>query len=183
MKIGSIHGRFQPFHNEHLEYALSALEHCDFLWIGITQYDIEELQTCQKSPNRSSIISNPLTYLERIEIIRSALIEANIDNSKFSFVPFPIDQPEKLYQYIDTKTICFTTVRESWNKSKIDRLRAAGYEVHILWENLEEKLISSTLIRNSVIADDNKWKEMVLPSTKEYLLKLDLKSRIIELGV
>jgi len=39
-KTGSIHGRFQPFHNEHLDYVLRALDRCDFLWIGITQYDI-----------------------------------------------------------------------------------------------------------------------------------------------
>ena len=87
MKVGSIHGRFQPFHNEHLEYALAALEHCDFLWIGITQYDIEELQTCKTSSKRSSMISNPLTYLEREEIIKDALLDANVDASSFSFIP------------------------------------------------------------------------------------------------
>jgi cytidyltransferase-like protein len=38
----SAHGRFQPFHNGHLEYVRAAKERCDFLWIGITKYDIDE---------------------------------------------------------------------------------------------------------------------------------------------
>ena len=32
---GCIHGRFQPFHIEHLEDALAALDRCGFLWIGL----------------------------------------------------------------------------------------------------------------------------------------------------
>lgn len=183
MKVGSIHGRFQPFHNEHLEYTLAALERCDFLWIGITQYDIEELQKCKNSPNRSSLTSNPLTYLERVEIIKDALIEVGVDHSKFSFIPFPIDQPEKLYQFIDLTTTCYTTVRESWNKSKINRLSEAGYKVQILWENLEEKEISSTIIRNSIMSGNICWVSMVQPSTKDHILRLDLETRLKDLSL
>ncbi len=35
-RYGMIHGRFQPFHNGHLEYLLAALERCETLIIGIT---------------------------------------------------------------------------------------------------------------------------------------------------
>ena len=34
-----IHGRFQPFHNGHLEYMSGAAERSDELWIGITNPD------------------------------------------------------------------------------------------------------------------------------------------------
>ncbi len=34
---GCIHGRFQPFHIEHLEDALAALDRCGFLWIGLAE--------------------------------------------------------------------------------------------------------------------------------------------------
>ncbi len=38
---GCVHGRFQPFHNGHLEYVLAAQSRCAFLWVGITKYDID----------------------------------------------------------------------------------------------------------------------------------------------
>ena len=66
MKLGCIHGRFQPFHNEHLDYALAALKEVDFLWIGITQFDVIEFKTGNSSPSRTEKIANPLTYIERI---------------------------------------------------------------------------------------------------------------------
>jgi len=34
-----IHGRFQPFHNGHLEYMRGAADRSDELWIGITNPD------------------------------------------------------------------------------------------------------------------------------------------------
>ena len=178
MIVGSIHGRFQPFHNEHLDYALSALKSCDFLWIGITQYEIEELKKCQDSPTRSVLSSNPLTYLERINIIRDALIGADVDRSRFDFIPFPIDEPEKLHQFIDLNTVCFTTIREEWNRAKIERLERAGYRVEILWEKLEDKKISSTLIRESLLKGDDTWKGMVQPSTIKHIITINLINRL-----
>lgn len=35
-RYGMIHGRFQPFHNGHWQYARAALARCDVLIIGIT---------------------------------------------------------------------------------------------------------------------------------------------------
>ncbi|WP_457934409.1 hypothetical protein LOS73_02335 [Pseudoalteromonas sp. SCSIO 43210] len=180
MKVGSIHGRFQPFHNEHVDYALAALKSCDFLWIGITQYDIEELKKCKDSPNRGVLSSNPLTYLERINIIKDALLDANIDRAKFDFIPFPIDEPEKLYQFVDINTVCFTTIRESWNRAKVERLSQAGYKVEVLWENLEDKEVSSTLIRESLLNGNGLWKKMVQPSTQRHINSLDLAKRLQE---
>ena len=34
-----IHGRFQPFHNGHLDYLRGALARCDELFVGITNPD------------------------------------------------------------------------------------------------------------------------------------------------
>lgn len=39
VRYGMIHGRFQPFHNGHLEYALAALSRCSHLIVGITNPD------------------------------------------------------------------------------------------------------------------------------------------------
>ncbi|UTT85414.1 hypothetical protein LZI70_03800 [Vibrio pelagius] len=176
MKIGSIHGRFQPFHNEHMEYALAALELCDYLWIGITQFDVDELSRTETG--RSSRLSNPLTYIERVRIITDALKDEKIDLSRIGFVPFPIDQPNKLYQFVEKDTICFTTIREHWNLDKIEKLSTSGYKVEVLWENYKDKKVSSTLIRNSMINGDDNWKNMVRPSTVKHLNSIGLGCRL-----
>ena len=36
--LGMIHGRFQPFHNGHLEYMVAAAARCTRLAVGITRY-------------------------------------------------------------------------------------------------------------------------------------------------
>ena len=178
MNIGCIHGRFQPFHNEHLEYAQHALDRSEFLWIGITQYDIQALQHCDKSPNRSAITSNPLTYLERANIISDALEEAGTSKTKYNFIPFPIDAPEKLYQFVEKSTICYTTIRDAWNREKVSILKTLGYEVCVLWERLEEKEVSSTLIRQMLVNGDSTWRNMVPHSTIKHIEQLELGKRL-----
>jgi cytidyltransferase-like protein len=58
----SAHGRFQPFHNGHLEYILAAKERCDFLWIGITKFEI--FTTTPLGRQRERPENNSLTYFE-----------------------------------------------------------------------------------------------------------------------
>ena len=38
VELGFIHGRFQLFHNDHLQYALLAKEQCEKLIVGITEF-------------------------------------------------------------------------------------------------------------------------------------------------
>ena len=38
--IGVVHSRFQPFHIRHLDYVLTAIDKCDFLYIGIANPDL-----------------------------------------------------------------------------------------------------------------------------------------------
>jgi nicotinamide mononucleotide adenylyltransferase len=69
---GSVHGRFQPFHNEHLEYLLAAHRLCTFLWIGITKYDLDN-EVSPLGRDREKPENNPLSYFERVSIITEAL--------------------------------------------------------------------------------------------------------------
>ncbi len=62
MTAGSVHGRFQPFHNEHLEYVLAAQRLCDYLWVGITKYDITSTDSNLLGRHRERPESNPLTF-------------------------------------------------------------------------------------------------------------------------
>ena len=68
-EAASVHGRFQPFHNEHLEYALAAKQECDFLWVGITQFDVSPDDANPLARHRQRPENNPFTYFERIMMI------------------------------------------------------------------------------------------------------------------
>jgi cytidyltransferase-like protein len=172
---GSVHGRFQPFHNGHLEYVLAAQDKCDFLWIGITKFDISEANPLARIRERPE--NNPLSYHERLAIIRNVLTERGIDQNVFMFVPFPIETPNKLNQFLPTNVPCFTTVYEEWNKEKISVLKSHGYDVRVLWER-PQKEISGGEIRNDMISGGSRWKAMVPPATVRLAEEFRLPERL-----
>jgi nicotinamide mononucleotide adenylyltransferase len=177
----SIHGRFQPFHNDHLEYALAAKERCDFLWVGITKYDITPLEASPLARPRERPDHNPLTYFERINIIGEALVEAGVSRKSFGFVPFPIETPNRLPLFMPTSIPCFTTIREEWNREKIEFLRATGYEVVVLWDR-PEKIIAGGWIREEIIAGGSKWRAVVPRATVAAVERLNLRERLMSLS-
>ncbi len=170
--IGSIHGRFQPFHNEHLEYAIGALNRCDFLWIGISIYDISSLSTTEQTSYRSTPEANPFTYTERVIMIRNSLLELGYNHDKFEFTPFPIDNPENLSSFLSKNVICFTTLREKWNFEKMEKLIFNGYKVEVLKEDYSQKKISGDKIREMITCSDVAWREMVPKTVSEYIDQL-----------
>jgi len=177
---GSVHGRFQPFHNEHLEYALAAKRQCEFLWIGITKYDITPSEFTPLGRPRERPENNPLTYFERVSIIAEALIEAGVERSLFAFVPFPIETPRRLSEFMPTSVPCFTTVCEDWNREKITILRGYGYTVNVLWERTK-KLVSGGQIREDIINGGTAWRPMVPGATARGLDRLNMRERLIKL--
>src|SRR5580658_2857257 len=96
----SVHGRFQPFHNGHLQYVLAAKRLCNFLWIGITNFDIGPGAANPKARARQRPENNPLSYFERISIIKAVLQDEGIGAHEFGFVPFPIETPDRLSQFL-----------------------------------------------------------------------------------
>ncbi|MDP8161669.1 hypothetical protein QJU89_01180 [Pasteurella skyensis] len=172
-KIGSVHGRFQPFHNEHLDYILEAKKRCDFLWIGLTKYDRENLTN--ECSHRELDSSNPWMYSERVMMIRLALLEAGIPLSKFAFIPFPIDDPHKISLYIPENVICYTTIREMWNIEKIKRLEKYGYQVYVLKEDYSEDRLQGTNIRELIRNNNPSWTTMVPKAVSNFIISLNKK--------
>ncbi|MCU1268864.1 MAG: cytidyltransferase-related domain protein [Acidobacteriaceae bacterium] len=175
LREGSVHGRFQPFHNGHLEYVLAAQKQCSLLWIGITKFDISEPSPLARIRERPE--NNPLTYHQRLTMIRAALSESGIGQDEFAFVPFPIETPTKLTQFLPTSVPCFTTVYEEWNKEKILVLQSQGYEVRVLWER-QQKAISGGEIRTDIIAGGSRWKAMVPSATVRLAEEFHLAERL-----
>jgi len=178
---GSVHGRFQPFHNDHLKYVLEAKARCDFLWIGITKYDVMPTELSPLARHRERPENNPLTYFERINLIGDALEEAGIDRRTFGFVPFPIETPHRLTAFMPLSVTCFTTICEEWNREKIRVLEASGYRVVVLWEKAQ-KSVTGSAIRKDILLGGNVWKTMVPNATVRAIEVLGVRSRLQKLG-
>ena len=180
-ELGFICGRFQPFHNGHLKYAIEAKKRCKTLIIGLTQPDIENLSESTKKNERAEPFNNPLTYDERCEIITASLLENGFVFDSFEFKRFPLDTPEVLGEFIPKTVTVYTNKLEKWNSDKENILSNAGYKVEVLWEDYNSNKISGTDIRNDLLNDESCWKNDVSSSTVELLNKLNLKERLLEL--
>ena len=51
--------------------------------------------------------ANPLTYFERLEMIRDTLLDFKVPREDFEIVPFPVENPEFLLQYVPEEAVCF----------------------------------------------------------------------------
>ena len=131
--VGVVHGRFQPFHNGHMEYVLAALEQCSFLLVGITQFDRSGIDPGSPE-HRLNSEQNPFLYWERTLMISEALRTAGVPQDRYAFVPFPISEPSRIRQIVPANAVMYTTVYDDWNREKISRLRDVGFDVRILWE-------------------------------------------------
>ena len=176
MKIGSIHGRFQPFHNEHLDYLMLAIERCDHLVIGITQPNNNNLSTIFGLEKRTDPTYNPLSYDQRVVMIDKVLNELGIPDNKYSFQEFNIDNPIILEKELCKSIVCFTTIREAWNRNKINTLTKLGYKVEILKEDYSENRITSSRIRAKILSCESSWKKDVPAACSKYLEYIDIYS-------
>lgn len=72
-RVACFTGRFQPFHNQHLE-VVEALSHTfKRIIIGVTNPDISKLQAHNASLHRHTDEANPFTFESRVRIIRKSL--------------------------------------------------------------------------------------------------------------
>lgn len=174
-------GRFQPPHNDHVEYILRAKEKCKFLWIGIVKPNIRVTLLCREAHHRSLALSNPLTFFERIEIINNILLSKGISRYEFSCTPFPLDEPDILPDFMPTNIPCLTTICEDWNRSKIDTLKNCGYTVEVLFER-KKKNIEGSRIRDAILRGSLAWESDVPEETRVAITALDLRSRLLTLS-
>jgi nicotinamide mononucleotide adenylyltransferase len=174
---GSVHGRFQPFHLGHAEYLGAAAARCEFLWIGITQPEVTRLQGDSSQPaHRYRPDDNPLAYWERARVIEASLL-GDLDRERFAIVPFPIERPEALQNYVPVTATAYTTVYDEWNRRKIDVLISCGYEVEVLWER-EKKVYAGSEVRRLMRLGDDQWRALVPANAAQALDDLGLPERL-----
>ena len=177
-KTGVIHGRFQMLHIGHMEYLLEGKSRCDYLLIGITNPDASMTRYSAANPHRAKTISNPLTYFERFLMIQEAMLEAGLSKSEFDIVPFPINVPEILFNYVPLDAKFFMTIYDEWSREKYDQLKALGCDIEIMWTRTnDEKVTSGTEIRNRIM-QGLEWKPLVPASVYTYIINNGIDVRI-----
>ena len=156
MTAGMIHGRFQPFHNGHLEYLRSAAERSDVVFVGITNPDPARIREEPSDPLRHLPESNPFTYTERLLMIEAVAEDERIP---VHVIPFPVNEPELWPAYVPDGVTQYLRLFSEWGGTKLERLRDAGYEVVILDEGVE-KQISGRDVRQAM-RERGDWEALV----------------------
>jgi len=177
-KIGVIHGRFQPFHNDHLKYVLAGMEKVDFMFIGITNPDPSLTRTVMADLNRATPAANPCTYYERLLMIEKSLQEAGIKRENFTIIPFPINIPELWQFYAPQDATYFLSIYDEWGERKLGELLKHGLKTEVLWrKKIEEKGIDGSMVRHN-IANDLPWEHLVPPAVAKIIKDQGIEKRI-----
>jgi len=179
-RTGVIHGRFQVFHNDHLKYLMAGRKRCQHLVVGITNPDPALTRDDPADPLRSKPENNPLTYFERYQCVKSALMSAGVPGSEFSVVPFPISHPEFYRYYVPIEAVFFLTIYDQWGRKKRDLFNSMGLKTEILWEKpFEQKGLSSSHIR-SIIIKGEPWEDFVPPAVYRLLNDWHIAERLCQ---
>ena len=166
-----IHGRFQPFHNGHLEYMRGAADRSDELWVGITNPDPARIRPEASDPARHLPESNPYTYDERLLMVKAAARDLGLDAESVHVIPFPVNEPDLWSAYVPDGITQYLRLFSAWGGEKQERLLAAGYEVVILDQGAEKE-ISGSEVRDALRSGGD-WEELVPPGVARVLRELD----------
>jgi cytidyltransferase-like protein len=165
-----IHGRFQPFHNGHLEYLRGAAERSDELWIGITNPDPARIKPEASDPFRHLPESNPFSYADRLLMVKAAAADLGLDPVAVHVIPFPVNEPELWPAYVPQGVTQYLRLFSDWGGTKLERLREAGYDVMILDEGAEKE-ISGAAVR-AALREGGDWESLVPPGVARVLGEL-----------
>ncbi len=179
VKIGAVQGRFQGLHYGHMEFLLQAKKRCEFLIVGITNYDLTaDFLREDASLARFHRQANPFTYFERMVMIRDSLVEAGVDLGQFVVVPFPIESPEKIANFVPEDVTFFQTIYDSWGTYKVQLLRDLGYQVEVMWTRTDAQRFSSGTQVRQWMVEGKDWKSLVPPAVARYVEQHGLTERI-----
>jgi nicotinamide-nucleotide adenylyltransferase len=168
MKRGLFVGRFQPFHNGHLEVIKGIMKEVDELIIivGSSQY--------------SHRLDNPFTTGERVTMIRKALQEEGVSLLKIWIIPVPdVHQHALWVSQIVGYSPKFDVVYA--NEPLTSRLfTEAGFKVKPM-PFIKRDMYSATEIRKHII-DNKRWEELVPSSVGKYIKMIEGDVRLRDLN-
>ena len=165
-----VHGRFQPFHNGHLEYLSAALPLCETIIVGITNPDPAAIVEEPTSEHRHLPESNPYTYFERLLMVREVLHDEGVPQERSIVIPFPVNSPERWRHYVPRNAVHYLRVFSEWEQSKVDRLRDYGYQVEVLHPGIAKEIEASEVRWRMARGED--WYSLVPPAVVRVIERL-----------
>lgn len=175
-RVAHVHGRFQPFHDEHVAYAEWAATDADALVVGITNADPSHVVAEDADAKRHEPAHNPFTYYERYEMVRATFDDRDV-GVPVRIVPFPINRPDLWNDYAPTEVTHYINVLEEWHEVKAERLRSRGREVVT---KCGTRTISGSDIRKRM-ATGGEWREDVPGPVVDVVEAIDGVDRVAEL--
>ena len=166
-----VHGRFQPFHNGHLEYLRGAADRSDVIFVGITNPGPARIKPEPSDPLRHLPESNPYSYAERLLMVKAAAGDLGLDPARVHVIPFPVNEPELWPAYVPAGVTQYLRLFSEWGGTKLERMREAGYEVVVLDEGAEKELSGADV--RAAIRDGGDWETMVPPGVARVLRSLE----------
>ncbi|HEX2293338.1 MAG TPA: adenylyltransferase/cytidyltransferase family protein [Gaiellaceae bacterium] len=162
-----VHGRFQPFHNGHVEYLSGAAERSEEVFVGITNPDPARIRPEPADPLRHLPESNPWSYVERMLMVKAAALDLGLDLARVHVIPFPVNEPELWAAYVPEGVTQYIRLFSAWGGTKLDRMRAAGYEVVVLDEGADKEL-SGAEVREALRTGGD-WESLVPPGVAQVI--------------
>jgi nicotinamide-nucleotide adenylyltransferase len=159
-RVACFTGRFQPFHNQHLE-VLSALSHkFDRIIIGVTNPDVANLQEHSASQHRHTDAANPFSYESRVNIINNSIAgNADLATIEIGIIRFDLTTPDSWQ--VPAETVFALRIFSPWEASKLALFSGQGFETFELPAPAIK--LSASDIRQSLADDDNIWETSVAP--------------------
>lgn len=161
-------GRFQPLHNEHLDYILEAKRITNKLWIGLVSPSSISLSPAYRLAGSA----NPLTFDERVEMIIEALADENVPSQDIVIVPFDLEQATNIPSGIPM----LITKCDTWSDKKEEILRK-NYSIRIL-KHRPDPQITGSAVRHMILNDDGTWTSLVPMATIRIAARVDLRRRL-----
>lgn len=115
-------------------------------------------------------------------MLRRALREFGLTSEQYEIVPFPIEAPEYVSQYVSEHATIYMGICDECGKREKQMLEQQGFKVEVLWERTLENIgITGAEVRNSIIRNE-KWSHLVPKSIYEYVIEQKLDERIRNLA-
>jgi cytidyltransferase-like protein len=163
-----IHGRFQPFHNGHLDYLRGAAALSGEVFVGITNPDPQRIKEEPSDPLRHLPESNPFSYVERLLMIDAVAEDERI---RVHVIPFPVNEPELWTAYVPAGVTQYLRLFSEWGGTKLERMRDAGYRVVVLDEGVDKE-ISGADVRTALRSGED-WEALVPPGVARVIRSLE----------
>ena len=159
-RVACFTGRFQPFHNQHMEVLSALSQKFDRIIIGVTNPNLNNLQQHAASQHRHTDVANPFSYESRVQIIKDSISElTDLNNVEIEIIPFDLTQPDSWA--VPAETVFALRIFSAWEASKLDLFTGQGFEVLELPAPATK--VSASDIREALTTNDSTWHSLVAP--------------------